>query len=59
MRVKRQLENWPEMHDRKLRWCAVPEAVKILRDSGLARLVGDLRKPRSGINQSGVNKSSS
>jgi 8-oxo-dGTP pyrophosphatase MutT (NUDIX family) len=42
LRVKRERRAWPEMHQRKRRWCAVETAIQRVQEPGLKKLIRSL-----------------
>ena len=39
MRVEKELRNWPERAERRLKWAPVAEAARLVSEAGIARLL--------------------
>jgi 8-oxo-dGTP pyrophosphatase MutT (NUDIX family) len=46
LRVERQHKKWPEKHQRKTRWYKPAEAVRVVQEPSLRRLIGKFRSRR-------------
>ncbi len=39
MRVRKELKNWPERAERRLKWVPVAEAIRLVEEAGIAQLL--------------------